>query len=144
MIQAKLLLMVVGIAAVSLGTVGFANSLTVEGVNPIGGASTTVDQLTGGANSKITDTKWTESATASGTIDITAATITVANGDSSSHDYNVCAILSDGGSNPTTLGCTASDITVAASGTGDASVTFSTPIDVEAAKNIDFSIEETS
>jgi len=91
--QANMFFGLVVIGVITAGTIGFANTLTVSGINPLGGNDGTVDQTTSGT---ITAVTWTEISTADGDIDIDSALITVDNGDGSAHTYEVCAVVSDG------------------------------------------------
>jgi len=91
--QANILYALVVIGAITAGTIGFANTLTVSAINPIGGNDGAVNSPTLGT---ITAVTWTEIATADGDIDLDAALVTVDNADASAHTYEVCAVVSDG------------------------------------------------
>ena len=79
--QHTILFALIGVAAISAGTLGFANVLTVTAgaTNPIGGA----DELIPAPNGQITDVSWTEIATSDGDIEIDSADVDVNNTDGS-------------------------------------------------------------
>jgi len=92
--QQNLLYALVAIGAITAGTIGFANTLTVNAINPIGGNDGTVDSPNAGT---ITGVTWNEIATSAGAIELDSADVTVANGDgANAHTYEICVVLSDG------------------------------------------------
>jgi len=136
--QANILYALVVIGAITAGTIGFANTLTVAGINPIGGNDGLVNSPTLGT---ITAVTWTEVATVDGDIDIDAALVTVDNGDASAHTYHVCAVISDGVSVVSDLGC---NITAAilAGGSSVETIDFLTDVDTTVVTQIYITLEE--
>jgi hypothetical protein len=140
--QQNLLFAIVAIGAISAGTIGFANTLTVAAgaVNPIGGNDASVASPTAGS---ITAVTWTEIASAAGDgdIDIDGADITISNGDTAAHTYEVCAILSDGVSIESGLGCVTTGL-IAALGNSVETIDFTTDIDTIVATQVYITLEE--
>jgi len=101
-LQHSFLYALVAIGAITVGTIGVANTLTVSGINPIGGNDGLVNSPTLGTITAIT---WTEVATADGDIEIDSADVTVDNADVSAHTYQLCAVVSDGTATASGLGC---------------------------------------
>jgi hypothetical protein len=138
--QANILYALVVIGAITAGTIGFANTLTVSAINPIGGNDGAVASPTAGT---ITAVTWTEVATVDGDIDIDAALVTVDNADSAAHTYQLCAVISDGVSVTSGLGC----VNTASIGAGANSVEtidFSTDVDTIVTTQIYITLEELS
>jgi hypothetical protein len=138
--QHNLVYVLIAIGAISAGTLGFANTLTVSAINPIGGNDGAVASPTAGT---ITAVTWTEIGTADGDVDIDGALVTVDNADSAAHTYQLCGILSDGVSVTSGLGC----VTTGSIGAGANSVEtidFATDIDTILATQIYITLEELS
>ena len=138
--QANILYALVVMGAITAGTIGFANTLTVSAINPIGGNDGAVASPTLGT---ITAVTWTEVATADGDIDIDAALVTVDNADAVAHTYQLCAVLSDGTSIVSGLGCQATG-SIAAGANLVVNVDFATDIDTIVATQIYITLEELS
>ncbi len=136
--QANILYGLVAIAAITAGTVGFANTLTVAGINPIGGNDGTVDSTTAGT---ITSLTWNEIATADGDIDLDSADVTVDNADGSAHTYQLCAVVSDGGATSSGLSCSLTG-PIALGSSAVVNVDLLTDVDTATATNIYFTLEE--
>jgi len=90
--QTNIIYALVVMGAITAGTIGFANTLTVNAINPIGGNAGLVAVPTG----TITGVTWNEIATAAGAIELNSADVTVANGGGTDHTYQICVVLSDG------------------------------------------------
>jgi len=139
--QANIIYALVAIGAISAGTIGFANTLTVTAgaVNPIGGNDSTVDDPT---PSSITAVSWNEvaSAVGDGDIDIAGADIEITNGDTGAHTYELCAILSNGGAIASGLGCVTTASIVP--GPSVETIVFTTDIDTIAATKVYITLEE--
>ncbi len=137
--QPTMIIAVMAIGAVTLGTLGFANTLTVSAINPIGGN----DGLVATPTATISAVTWTEIATSDGDIEIDAALVTVVNSDAgNAHTYEVCVVLSDGVSVASVLGCQ-STASIAALGNEVLTVDFGTDFDTIVATNIYITAEET-
>jgi hypothetical protein len=140
--QANILYTLVVIGAITAGTIGFANTLTVAAgaVNPIGGNDASVNSPTAGT---ITAVTWTEVASAAGDgdIDIDAALVTIDNGDTAAHTYEVCAIISDGVSIESNLGCVTTG-SIAALGNSVETIDFTTDVDTIVVTQIYITLEE--
>ncbi len=135
-----ILYVLIAVGAISLGTIGFANTLTVSGLNPIGGNDGLVASPTLGT---ITAVLWNEVGTADGDIEIDSADVTVDNADGVDHTYQFCAILSDGIALTSGLGCQATG--VISSGTSlVTTVDFVPDFDTILATQIYFTLEELS
>ena len=136
--QANILYALVVMGAITAGTIGFANTLTVSAINPIGGNDGLVASPTAGT---ITAVSWTEVATVDGDIEIDDAQVTVDNADGFDHTYEICAILSDGVSVTSGLGCQTTAII--SSGTNlVVTVDFVPDFDTILATNIYLTLEE--
>jgi len=137
--QSNILYGLVVIGAITAGTIGFANTLTVSGINPIGGNDGAVASPTLGT---ITEVSWTEISTADGDIDLDAALVTVDNGDVGAHTYEVCAVVSDGAA--VTSGLVVCVTTAAIAGGANSIETLDLPTDVdtETATQIYITLEE--
>ena len=136
--QANILYALVVIGAITAGTIGFANTLTVSAINPIGGNDGLVASPTAGT---ITAVSWTEVATVDGDIEIDDAQVTVDNADGFDHTYQLCAVLSDGVAIASALSCQATGII--SSGTNlVVAVDFVPDFDTIIATNIYFTLEE--
>ncbi len=136
--QANILYGLVAIGVITAGTVGFANTLTVAGINPIGGNDGTVDTTTAGT---ITAVTWNEIATADGDIDLDSADVTVDNADGSAHTYQLCAVVSDGGATSSGLSCSLTG-SIAGAASLVVNVDLLTDVDTATATNIYFTLEE--
>ena len=136
--QANILYALVVIGAITAGTIGFANTLTVAGINPIGGNDGLVNSPTLGT---ITAVTWTEVATVDGDIDIDAALVTVDNGDAAGHTYNVCAVISDGVSVVSDLGCNITAL-IGAGANSIETIDFLTDVDTTVVTQIYITLEE--
>jgi len=138
--QQNLVYALIAIGAISAGTIGFANTLTVSGLNPIGGNDGAITSPTLGT---ITAVTWNEIGTADGDIEIDTATVTIDNADAVAHTYEFCAILSDGVSLTSGLGCQLTG-SIAAGANADSTVDFSPDFDTILATQIYFTLEELS
>ncbi len=138
--QANILYALVVIGAITAGTIGFANTLTVSAINPIGGNDGAVASPTLGT---ITAVTWTEIGTADGDIDLDSALVTVDNGDASGHTYQLCAVASDGVSVTSGLGCVTTAL-IAAGGNSIETLDLPTDVDTAAATQIYITLEELS
>jgi hypothetical protein len=138
--QHNLVYALIAIVAISVGTIGFANTLTVSAINPIGGNDGAVASPTLGT---ITSVTWTEIGTADGDVEIDTATVTVDNADASAHTYELCAILSDGVSQTSGLGCQATG-SIGAGANLAVVVDFSPDFDTILATQVYFTLEELS
>jgi len=136
--QANILYALVAIGAITAGTIGFANTLTVSGLNPIGGNDGSITSPTLGT---ITAVSWTEVATVDGDIEIDDAQVTVDNADGSDHTYQLCAVLSDGVALTSGLGCQATGV-ISAGTNLVVAVDFVPDFDTVLATNIYFTLEE--
>jgi len=136
--QANILYALVVIGAITAGTIGFANTLTVAGINPIGGNDGLVNSPTLGT---ITAVTWTEVATVDGDIDIDEALVTVDNGDAVAHTYNVCAVISDGVSVTSDLGCNITAPILAGASSVE-TIDFTTDVDTTVVTQIYITLEE--
>jgi len=135
-----ILYVLIAVGAISLGTIGFANTLTVSGLNPIGGNDGLITSPTLGT---ITAVTWNEIETADGDIEIDDADVTVNNGDSVAHTYQLCAVLSDGTAATSGLGCQLTGV-IAATTSGTFNVDFVPDFDTIIATNIYITLEELS
>ncbi len=135
-----ILYVLIAVGAVSLGTIGFANTLTVSGLNPIGGNDGLITSPTLGT---ITAVTWNEIETADGDIEIDTADVTVNNGDSVAHTYQLCAVLSDGTAATSGLGCQLTG-SILATSSGIFNVDFVPDFDTIIATNIYITLEELS
>lgn len=136
--QANILYALVVIGAITAGTIGFANTLTVSALNPIGGNDGLIASPTLGT---ITAVSWTEVATADGDIEIDDAQVTVDNADAVDHTYQLCAVLSDGVALTSGLGCQLTGV-ISAGTNLVATVDFAPDFDTILATNIYFTLEE--
>jgi hypothetical protein len=139
--QANILYALVVIGAITAGTIGFANTLTVSAINPIGGNDGAVDSPTSGT---ITAVTWTEISTADGDIDIDEALVTVDNADVSGHTYEVCAVVSDGVSVTSGLVVCVTTALIAAGGNSIETLDLPTDVDTATATQIYITLEELS
>jgi len=140
--QANILYALVVIGAISAGTMGFANTLTVgaSAINPIGGN----DAVVSSPGSTITAVTWTEVAAVAGDgdIEIGSALITVDNQSGAAHSYEVCAVISDGVGVESVLACQPTVGQIADAGSQIVTITFPTPFDTIVATNLYISLEE--
>ena len=139
--QANILYALVVIGAITAGTIGFANTLTVSAINPIGGNDGAIATTTAGT---ITAVTWTEISTADGDIDLDSALVTVDNGDASGHTYEVCAVVSDGVSVTSGLVVFVTTALIAAGGNSVETLDLPTDVDTEDATQIYITLEELS
>jgi len=135
--QTNIIYALVVMGAITAGTIGFANTLTVNAINPIGGNDGLVDIPTG----TITGVSWTEIATTDGLIEIDDAQVTVENGAGIVHSYEICAVLSDGISSTSGLGCQLTG-TIGAGLSLVVTVDFVPDFDTIDARNIYITLEE--
>jgi len=142
--QSNILYGLIAIGVISAGTLGFANTLTVSGLNPLGGSDG--DVLS--PNGEITRVAWTEIAatTGFGDIAIGSSQVTVFNTDGVGfdHTYEVCSRLSDNTDTIASIvGCTTTGL-IAGGGSGEeiVSTTYSPAFDPIEAKNIYITLEQ--
>ena len=139
--QSNILYALVVIGAITAGTIGFANTLTVSAINPVGGNDGAIATTTAGT---ITAVTWTEISTLDGDIDLDSALVTVDNGDASAHTYEVCAVVSDGVSVTSGLVVCVTTALIAAGGNSVETLDLPTDVDTEAATQIYITLEELS
>jgi len=139
--QDAILYALIAVGAISLGTIGFANTLAVSDLNPIGGNDGLVTSPTLGT---ITAVTWNEIETADRDIEIDTADVTVNNGDSDApHTYQLCVVLSDGTAATSGLECQLTG-PIAATSSGTFNVDFVPDFDTIIARNIYITLEELS
>lgn len=141
----KILMVVAGIAAMSIASIGVAASITATGVNKLAAE----DSITIAAPSaNVTDIKWTEEVKSDGTIEIASVILNVGNTDTSNtHSYQVCALVEQGSTFSVaadgTPDCT--NLTdAAANSKTDVTITLSAQLAPSGIDAVNFSIEETA
>jgi len=135
-----IVLLIVGIiVALSLGSLGFAETVVIGSFVPI----TKSDEIIINPNAVIAKVSWIESATNYGKIEITGTKVTIENMDSTNHIFQVCALLSSSEVD-NSLGCTDEDIFIASGASRETEIQFPFGISVDDIKTISLSIEEIS
>ena len=140
--QQNILYALVVVGAISAGTIGFANTLTVgaSAINPIGGE----DGVISSPGSTITKFSWTEAnaVLGDGDIEISEALVTIDNQSGFPHTYEACVVISDGSAVESIIGCQQTVAQIPNTANEIVSVTFGTPFDTIVATNFYISLEE--
>ncbi len=139
--QSNILYALVVMGAITAGTIGFANTLSVSAINPVGGNDGAIASPTSGT---ITAVTWTEISTVDGDIDLDEALVTVDNGDASTHTYEVCAVVSDGVSVTSGLVVCVTTGAILAGANSVETLDLPTDVDIETATQIYITLEELS